>query len=156
MINKSLLIPVAAAGLLCVAGARGAASMAARAITARERPATVWSGVYSKADADRGKQTYARLCSRCHGVDMKGGATEPGLVGPKFFDRWHDLRLGDIVAYIQSAMPREHDFYVSAPAAREIVSLMLQESGVPPGKAPISSDIATLNQILITRSAPAR
>jgi mono/diheme cytochrome c family protein len=116
----------------------------------------VWSGVYSTADADRGKQAYAQLCSRCHGATMKGGATAPGLIGTKFFDRWHDLRLGDVVAYIQAAMPREHDFYVSGQSARDIVSLMLQKSGVPAGKTPMPNDVKALQEILITRPSPRR
>lgn len=70
--------------------------------------------------------------------------------------RWHDLKLGDLVTYIQAAMPREHEFFVSAQSTREIVSLMLQESGIPPGKEPISSDAKRLDAILIARPAPAK
>jgi hypothetical protein len=53
-------------------------------------------------------------------------------------------------------MPREHEFFVSAQSTREIVSLMLQESGIPPGKEPISSDAKRLDAILIARPAPAK
>src|SRR5512135_243300 len=67
---------------------------------------TVWAGVYTGAEADRGRQAYAQLCARCHGADRRGSASAPGLIGSKFFDRWHDLRLGDLIAYIQAAMPR--------------------------------------------------
>jgi cytochrome c5 len=107
--------------------------------------------VYSKAEADRGRQAYKQLCSRCHGADLKGGLTAPALVGARFFDRWHDLRLGDVVAYIQAAMPREHDFYVPADSARAIVGLMLEESGVPAGHEDMSVDVGVQHAILITR-----
>jgi mono/diheme cytochrome c family protein len=150
MARRSLLVPVAAAVFLSVAGARVAQPNAA----AYEPFPTIWSGVYSKAEAERGRQAYAQLCSRCHGVDMKGGVTAPGLVGSKFFDRWHDLRLGDVVAYIQAAMPREHEFFVPADSARAIVALMLSESGVPPGKNPMPSDVKLQHGILITPRPP--
>jgi cytochrome c len=107
--------------------------------------------VYSKTEAERGKQVYAQLCSRCHGADMKGGLTAPGLIGAKFFDRWHDLRLADVVAYIQAGMPQEHEFYVPADSARPIVALMLRESGVPPGHEPMSTNVKIQHDILITR-----
>lgn len=142
MTKGLLLIPIAAAGFLSAAGARVVP--------------TVWSGVYSKAEAERGRQAYKQLCSRCHGADLKGGLTAPGLVGAKFFDRWHDLRLDDVVSYIQAAMPREHEFYVPADSARAIVSLMLQESGVPAGKEDMSTDVNVQRNILITRPRLAR
>jgi mono/diheme cytochrome c family protein len=148
MIKRSFLTPLAAA-FLAVAGVRVATDQSPRS-SDRLFP-TIWSGVYSKAEVELGKQTYAQLCSRCHGTDLKGGLTAPPIVGTRFFDRWHDLRLGDVVAYIQASMPREHEFYVPADSARAIVGLMLQESGVPPGKEPMSADIKVQRNILITR-----
>jgi S-disulfanyl-L-cysteine oxidoreductase SoxD len=152
MAKSSLLMALAAAGFLSVAGAGAAGSTASQSPRSIERHfPTVWSGVYSKADAEQGKQAYAQLCSRCHGADMKGGLTAPAIVGSRFFDRWHDFRLGDVVAYIQAAMPREHEFYVPADSARAIVGLILQQSGVPPGNEPMSTDIKVQRDILITR-----
>jgi mono/diheme cytochrome c family protein len=158
MTKSRWLISVAAAGFLSAATARILASPPGQSGPAtREGPfPTIWSGVYSSAEAERGKQAYRQLCSRCHGADMKGGLTEPGLIGAKFFDRWHDLRLGDVVAYIQAAMPREHEFFVSADSAREIVSLMLQESGVPAGAKPMSADLNVQHSILVTRPPKGR
>jgi len=152
MAKSSWLVCMGAAVFLSVAGARVIGSAPGQSAPSREGPfPTVWSGVYSKAEADRGKEAYRQLCSRCHGTDLKGGLTAPGLVGAKFFDRWHDLRLGDIVAYIQAAMPREHEFYVPADSARAIVGLMLEESGVPPGQDNMSTDTNVQHTILITR-----
>jgi quinoprotein glucose dehydrogenase len=152
-----LLVSFAAAGFLSVAGARVIGSAPGQSAPSHEGPfPTVWSGVYSKAEADRGRQAYKQLCSRCHGTDLKGGLTAPGLVGAKFFDRWHDLRLGDVVAYIQAAMPREHQFYVPADSARAIVGLMLEESGVPSGQEDMSTDVSVQHAILITRPRRAR
>jgi len=113
---------------------------------------TVWTGVYTREQADRGKSAAAQTCSRCHGVDLKGG-TAPGLTRAAFFDRWHDLKLLDTIVYIQSAMPHGHDFFVSSDSARDIVAFMLQESGVPAGHEPTPKDAEALANILITRPA---
>ncbi len=112
---------------------------------------TIWRGVYSKEEADRGKQTAAKLCGACHGPELRGMPRAPALTGPRFFDRWHDLRLIDLIAWIQSAMPGDHGFFVPAKETREIVGYVLRESGVPAGAEPISNDVNVLNQILITR-----
>jgi mono/diheme cytochrome c family protein len=37
--------------------------------------ASVWSGVYTAAQAERGTAVYANHCSRCHGDDL--GANRP-------------------------------------------------------------------------------
>jgi S-disulfanyl-L-cysteine oxidoreductase SoxD len=152
MVKHSLLVPVVIAGFVSLAGGRAVGPAAAQSTRAGRQPfPTVWSGVYSNTEAERGKQVYAQLCSRCHGTDMKGGLTAPGLIGAKFFDRWHDLRLADVVAYIQAGMPKEHEFYVPADSARMLVAQMLRESGVPPGQKPMSTDVKSQHDILITR-----
>jgi len=157
MTKNLLVIPIAAATFLSVAGARLAGSSRGEPALSNDGPfPTVWSGVYSKTEAERGRQAYKEFCSRCHGTDLKGGLTAPGLAGAKFFDRWHDRRLADVVAYIQAAMPREHEFYVPADSARAIASLMLQESGVPAGKEVMSADVNIQRTILITRPRLAR
>jgi hypothetical protein len=137
--------------VLAIAGIPSAAAQIPPDGGTRFQPFTsVWAGVYAKEEAVRGKRAAADLCGRCHGETLAGG-TASGLVKTQFFERWHDLRLADIVVYIQSAMPHEHDFFVPSETVRDIVAFILQESGVPPGNAPMSSDVQKLSEILITR-----
>jgi len=112
---------------------------------------TIWSGVYANEEADRGQQTAARLCGRCHGPDLRGTSQAPRLTGAAFFDRWHDLMMLDVIAWIQSAMPGNHAFFVPAKETREVVAYMLRESGVPAGREPISTDMDVLSHLLILR-----
>jgi len=111
---------------------------------------TIWSGAYALEDATRGRARAEELCVRCHGRDLKG-AEGPKLTGQAFFDRWHDLTLLDPVAYIQTAMPKKHDVFVSSESARAIVAFILKESGVPAGRDPMSDDVDVLLGTLITR-----
>ncbi len=112
---------------------------------------TIWSGVYTPDEADRGKTTGAKLCASCHGPELKGTDKAPRLTGQPFFDKWSELRLADVVAYIQNAMPRTHAFFVGPDDTRDIIAYMLRESGVPAGHQPISKDMNVLNDIFITR-----
>ena len=44
---------------------------------------SVWDGVYSSDQADRGQKVYEATCARCHGADLTGGRARP-LVGESF------------------------------------------------------------------------
>jgi len=114
----------------------------------------VWAGVYTKEQATRGRLAYVQFCSRCHRDDLSGGEAGPPLTGASFFNRWNELTLLDVFAYIQSAMPHDHEVYVSADSARDIVSFLLQQSGIPAGDEELSKDIEKLADILITRPPP--
>lgn len=45
---------------------------------------TIWTGVYATDQAERGKATATKLCGSCHGQELKGTDTAPGLTGPQF------------------------------------------------------------------------
>ena len=64
------------------------------ALFAQDMP-SVWSGVYTAAQADRGKAVYAGHCSRCHGDDLTGPLNYP-LAGERFMDHWEAHTLGHL------------------------------------------------------------
>jgi len=148
---KTLLMFVVVAGVS--AGAAGLARTMQRVPGEPEYQPfrTVWSGVYSKPEAERGKETAARLCGSCHGAELKGG-TAVRLTGPQFFERWDNLRLRDVVVQIQGTMPHGRDFFVPAGSTREVIAFMLRESGVPAGEERMPENLSVLGDILITRA----
>ncbi len=114
----------------------------------------VWAGVYTKEQAARGSLAYVQVCSRCHRDDLSGSQAILPLTGSAFFDRWNELKLFDLFAQIQSAMPHDNRVYVSAESTRDIVSFLLQKNGIPAGDKELSKDIEQLVDILITRPVP--
>jgi mono/diheme cytochrome c family protein len=50
----------------------GGLSVAAATVTAGQDAAgkTVWSAVYSDAQAKRGEEKYGQYCAKCHGPDL--------------------------------------------------------------------------------------
>ena len=44
----------------------------------------IWQGVYSTAQAERGKTSFNSSCLRCHGDKLQGN-TAPALSGDRFF-----------------------------------------------------------------------
>ena len=152
MTKRLRLTLVASISAILLASADTALSQASQTSAQTPQPfKTIWTGVYTKVQATRGGQAYTQACSRCHRDDLRGGDKGPSLTGPPFFDRWHDLKLRDVFAYIQSAMPHDHEVFVSADSARDILSFLLEKNEVPAGNEELSTDIDKLGQILITR-----
>ena len=60
---------------------------------AQESAATsVWDGVYTELQAERGEATYSKTCARCHRDDLKGEELAPSLVGVAFTFRSSELQ----------------------------------------------------------------
>ena len=54
---------------------------------------SVWTGVYTTAQATRGTDLYNRVCSECHGDDLEGREKSPALAGGSFAQRWDGATL---------------------------------------------------------------
>src|SRR6185295_18131296 len=64
---------------------------------------SVWDGVFSQAEAERGSTAYTSHCSRCHGQNLeKYGAV---LVGSKFMEHWREDNVGNLFTRIRETMP---------------------------------------------------
>jgi cytochrome c5 len=108
---------------------------------------TVWTGVYSTAQAARGKTEYIRACSRCHASDLDGvhdanllGDFAPrfSLRGSDFMERWREDTLQSLYTLIVSGMPpRNEPRDATAPltesAYLDVVAYILESNGFPPG-----------------------
>ena len=68
---------------------------------------TVWDGVYTEAQAERGRASYQQSCLSCHRDDLRGDNTAPSLVGESFLFLWGDMEVGELSARIQKLMPPE-------------------------------------------------
>src|SRR4051794_17020042 len=49
---------------------------------------SVWDGVYSKDQAERGRKAYDSLCARCHGEKLGGNDDAPALADEPFLKSW--------------------------------------------------------------------
>src|SRR5262245_37197453 len=83
-----------------------AATLAMQIIIAQPQSAgaAAWNGIYSDAQAERGKPLYNENCRECHG-DANGTRRAPAIVGPAFAARWQRKPAEELFEYIQSRMP---------------------------------------------------
>ena len=68
-------------------------------------PKSTLGGVYTEAQAARGKDAYARNCARCHNPNLDGGGNAPALRSSTFLEVWREDYLSSLFQYIQTRMP---------------------------------------------------
>ena len=93
---------------------------------------TIWDGVYSDAQAERGHTLYMQSCSRCHGADLAGTYEIPPLVG-RFMPYYSGSSLDALFDYVSTAMPLDHPGMLPASANADIVAYLLKANNLPPG-----------------------
>lgn len=92
----------------------------------------MWDGVYTEAQAARGKATYQTYCMECHEEDLHGGRGRP-LAGPVFWRDWGEDNLDGIFNLMRVAMPRDNPASLTDNQYVDVVSYILQVNGLPSG-----------------------
>jgi hypothetical protein len=112
------------------------AGMAASSFTAGAAGRTVWEGVYSPAQAERGKGIYAQQCSGCHGDFLDGDGASGRVValsGGTFADNWESASLYDLFIKIGRTMPRGSPGMLSSRETLDLMAFLLQYNEFPAG-----------------------
>jgi mono/diheme cytochrome c family protein len=113
---------------------------------------SVWSGVYTAAQADRGKAAYARHCSRCHGDDLRANRSYP-LAGEGFMDHWEAHTLEHLFRRIRDSMPPGEAATVGDSDKRDAMAYVLQQNGFPAGSVELAQRDDELASVEISRKA---
>jgi mono/diheme cytochrome c family protein len=108
---------------------------------------TVWDGVYSRDQAERGRKAYEQSCGYCHRDNLEGGGEGPALVGSPFALRWRDHSLADVFTTIQDTMPKDDPATLTPQTYVDILSYLLQANGAPSGSAELPADLHRLAEI---------
>jgi cytochrome c len=111
---------------------------------------TVWDGVYTEAQAERGAVQYTESCAGCHAADLRGNTTSPSLVGLSFAFLWGERTLGELFGEIQRLMPTDRPNSLPAQTYRDILAFILRANSYPTGEQELGAD--SLEQSLITEN----
>ena len=101
---------------------------------------TVWTGVYSDAQATQGQNEFAARCSRCHGTDLNGGAVGTSLIGDRFMQFWREDTVASLYIKIRDTMPRNSGGSLSEEEYVNVTAYILQKNGFPAGSADLKSE----------------
>ena len=113
---------------------------------------TAWDGVYSEAQAARGKAAYEAQCAFCHQSDLRGQGFAPGLIEDTFTSRWQDGNLGDLLTIVKATMPQDKPASLTDEEYAAIVAYLLQANRYPAGQQELLADPAALKAVGFKRT----
>jgi mono/diheme cytochrome c family protein len=108
---------------------------------------STWSGVYSQAQAQRGREVYLATCSQCHAPDMTGIDSAPPLTGGRFAANWNGVALADMLERIRVSMPQNNPGTLSRALIADVTAYVLQQNGFPAGESELPRQAALLKTI---------
>ena len=147
--NRPVLLPCTL-GLAVLAGAAiGWLSPPVHA----QPPRTANDGVYTDAQATRGRALYQERCAMCHG-DALGGGIGPPLSGNSFIAAWGAQPLWELASKIRNTMPANDPGKLTPSQSADLVAHILQVGKFPSGRTELGPDEAALKAIVLPGPGP--
>jgi mono/diheme cytochrome c family protein len=126
-----------------------AVSAVAVAVAAQKEPPLIERGVYTQAQAERGKASYATHCSECHGGDLGGTSFGDGVPALKRDDFKTGQTLKAVFDEVKRAMPFNAPGSLADAVYLDVIAYVLRENGYPAGGQELASDADLLKRIVI-------
>jgi S-disulfanyl-L-cysteine oxidoreductase SoxD len=123
-------------------------------VHAQPPTASVWDGVYTQAQADRGKALYADQCASCHGSELTGGEMAPPLSGGEFLANWDGLTVGDLFERVRISMPQNAPGSLSGQQNADILAFILSAAKFPTGATELPKESGILKTIKLEVKKP--
>jgi cytochrome c5 len=121
---------------------------------AQDASSDIWNGVYTSAQAERGKAVVQSHCSECHHDDLSGGEG-PALAGSTFMIKWETHTIERLFHKIRDTMPSVGNTDVSDQEKLDSVAFILQQNGFPAGTKELTNDASLAAVRLIPKGGPA-
>jgi hypothetical protein len=100
---------------------------------------TVWDGVYTSAQAQRGNAAYMDKCAACHRDDLSG--YQGVLKSETFMQHWREDNLENLFTTIKTTMPRSAPESLSDSIYIDILTFILQANEFPAGPRELTIDV---------------
>ena len=139
--------------LFSVAAALLVASVSFGVVHAKQAK-SIWDGVFTAEQAERGAEAYKTNCSECHGGDLMGDGFAPSLAGADFQGNWNDLSVGDLFERIRISMPPSGPTGVPPEAKADILAYIFNQNKYPAGTTALEPKTEALKAIKIELKKP--
>jgi S-disulfanyl-L-cysteine oxidoreductase SoxD len=153
MNSTACCVLVAASTLVAASGTAGQEGRTAAAGGDAQRR-TVWSGVYSVKQADRGAAVYTQDCANCHGAGLEGADMSPALAGAGFMANWNELTLGDLFERIRISMPADRPGTLSRQDNVDVIAHLLRVNQFPAGSDELPTETPALRTLTFLAVQP--
>lgn len=120
---------------------------------------SVWEGVYTQAQADRGLRAYLP-CGTCHGRRLNGAPNDPDmpstppLARAPFLRNWDGKTVATLFEYTRATMPQNNPGSLTDEQYIDIIAYMFSQSGMPAGQEELPVDPESLSHIIIEQQQP--
>lgn len=102
------------------------------------------SGVYTDAQAARGKDIYVGTCRECH--------TPASHTGVTFRNAWEGRRLSELLAFMTEKMPKNSPGSLTSDEYAAVTAYILMLNGLPAGDEELPADTVAARRIRIETS----
>jgi mono/diheme cytochrome c family protein len=113
------------------------------AVAASAQTPSAKDGIYTQAQALRGKTVFDKSCASCHAIIPKGPVTSasrgPDLAGDEFMTQWNGKPVEHLSTLILETMPPDFSMEMTAPISRDLTAYLLQVNKFPEGKAELTA-----------------
>ena len=130
-----------------------AASLEGLQLTGQE--ISVWDGVFTEAQAERGQAVYPGPCGLCHGRRLDGAPDDPDMLSTpslaraRFLRIWEGRSLATLFEYTRATMPEANPESLDDQEYVDIIAYMLSVSGMPAGDDELEPDSQSLARFII-------
>lgn len=115
---------------------------------------SVWDGVYTEGQAQRGKELYAAHCIACHGENLESNGSVKALSGPDFAANWNGLTMGDLLERTRTTMPMDKPGTLSRQQIADVLSFVLSVNKMPAGSTELPRQSEILSGITFLARKP--
>ena len=117
--------------------------------------ASVWDGVFTEGQAERGRAAYSGACGLCHGRRLNGAPDDPDmrstppLARARFLRTWDGRSLATLFEYTRATTPEDNPGSLTDEEYIDVIAYMLSAGGMPVGEAELGSDLGRLARVVI-------
>src|SRR3954462_1061063 len=106
----------------------------------------IWDGVYTSAQAARGKEPFERSCARCHNVELAGSQRGPALKGTAFWSKYDNEGLSSLFMFIRDTMPQDGPSLLTDEIKVDVLAYIMSANGMPAGNTELKADLRAMNR----------
>jgi mono/diheme cytochrome c family protein len=116
---------------------------------------SVWDGVFTEAQANRGQAAYEGACGTCHGHRLNGAPDDPDmrstppLARARFLRVWQGRSLATLFEFTRATMPEDNPDSMTEQEYVDVIAYMLILGGMPAGDAELQPDAQSLARVVI-------
>jgi mono/diheme cytochrome c family protein len=115
---------------------------------------SVWSGVYTAAQNERGEELQSGACAHCHGPRLNGAGQpdqppSPAIARATFLRKWSGQTVAALFVYVRTKMPPDNPGSLTDQQSIDAIAHMFAVSNMPAGDKELPPDPKALAGIVI-------